>query len=191
MNRPARLLALLVVVLSYGCARPLVVEPGADLGLDVVDSWNAGGRIAVARAGEGFNGGFTWRQREESIDLTVRGPLGFGAMAIRGDDAELSITHRGETLPLEDPERDLSQIVGWWVPVGSLSAWLRALPDPRFPAQLSRDEAGLLRRLEQRGWTASYESYRRQGQFLVPRKFNLENGDVNVRVVVDRWSVED
>ena len=178
----------LLVILLQGCAsRPTVIEPPVDLAQ--LSDWQARGRIAISRGKEGFNGGFSWHQAGPQVTLNIRGPLGFGRMTIEGSQDELLLTHRGKTTALDEPERDIAAITGWWLPIASMSHWLRAQPDPTFSAEVSSNDDGSLARLEQRGWAAAFSSYRQQNGVTVPRKMELSDGDMRVRVVVDRWDL--
>jgi outer membrane lipoprotein LolB len=162
----------------------------ASLPLADLDAWQMRGRIAVARGKEGFNGRFVWHQDLGTMLLRIRGPLGVGGIEVSGAPGRYTVLHRGETLSLDDPETELSALVGWWLPVNSLSAWLRALPDENFPFEAERDAEGQLVRLEQRGWRAEYPSYRQREAHLLPERILLNNGEVRVRVVVDKFDAE-
>jgi len=166
---------------------PLVPE---DVSTAAIDAWKMTGRIAVARGNEGFNGRFVWDEKPTGMQLRVRGPLGFGGIEVNGREGGYTVIHGGEHFRTSDPETELSALVGWWLPVHSLSAWLRALPDERFPFQADRDPGGRLLHLTQRGWSAEYPSYRQRAEFLLPYQILLDNGEVRVRVVVDRFEAK-
>jgi outer membrane lipoprotein LolB len=152
------------------------------------------GRLAVATADRGFQGSFRWEQSGDALDLAIRGPIGAGAMQITGTPASLTLTSRGETRVLEDPETQLSELMGWWLPVGSLPAWLLGLPDPQFEARTETGVDGTVASLEQRLWRVAYESYQLagasetdRGAVLVPRRIDLEHGDLRLRLTIEDW----
>jgi outer membrane lipoprotein LolB len=121
----------------------------------------------------------------------VRGPFGGGLLQVAGDRRELEVTSRGETRVLGDPETELSELLGWWLPVGSLRAWLLGMPDPDFPARTDPNPDGTLASLEQRLWRVEFASYQLAGDdaqaLLVPRRIDLSHEDLEVRVTIDRW----
>jgi outer membrane biogenesis lipoprotein LolB len=42
--------------------------------------------------------------------------------------------------------------------------------------------------LEQDGWTLSYSEYQQAGGYQLPRKFDVNNKEVRLKVVVDSWT---
>ncbi len=171
-----------------GCSHAPLVPDAASVA--AVDAWKMSGRIAVASKDEGFNGRFVWDEEPARMQLRVRGPLGFGGLEVNGREGAYTLIHGGERFSTSDPEAELSARVGWWLPVYSLSAWLRAVPDERFPFEADRDPDGRLVRLTQRGWSAEYPSYRQREEYLLPYQILLNNGEVRVRVVVDRFEAK-
>ena len=89
---------------------------------------------------------------------------------------------------LADPETELSEIVGWWLPVGSLSAWLRGLEDEAFPAETEIAADGTLSALEQRLWRLDFVTYQLASGLLVPRRIDLAHGDLKVRATIDSYT---
>jgi outer membrane lipoprotein LolB len=194
MTRAAeRFFSLTVLAtLLTGCAHtPPVEDPYTFVErrsvLESLDGWDLSGRIAVNTGERAFQGRFRWRQIDDTLDLSIRGPLGTGILEIAGPTGGLTVNTRGETLSLTDPETELSQLMGWWLPVESFSAWLLGLPDPTYPATTSFDPDDRLRRFEQRLWQVSYESYQVAQGMVLPERIDLAHRDLELRVTVDRW----
>jgi outer membrane lipoprotein LolB len=170
--------------LSYDARRQL---------LEGVDAWEIRGRLAVDTGQRGFQGSFDWRQRADSLDLSVRGPLGAGVLEVAGTPRSMTFTARGETRTLTDPEAELSTLLGWWLPVGSLHAWLLGLADPGFRATLENGTDGTLAGLEQRLWHVAFPTYQLAmladdaNGVLVPRRIDLTHGDLKLRLTIDDW----
>ena len=149
MTRCARLASLLAAASLAGCANLPVGSDGLSpeqrrTQIESVDAWEIRGRLAVATGERAFQGSFRWQQRADALDLTVRGPLGAGVLQVTGSPDALTVTARGDTRVLEDPEAQLSELLGWWLPVGSLHAWLLGLPDPGFAATTELGADGTL-----------------------------------------------
>lgn len=226
--RPAvALLAALAALALQGCAHELPsggdrapatagLPPSLAVGSDgltydarrarltAVDSWETGGRLAVDTGERGFQGSFHWRQRGDELELVVRGfPLRTVVLQVSGTPQALTVTARGDTRVLDDPETQLSELLGWWLPVGSLHAWLLGLPDPQFPATTELGAAGALASLDQRLWRVDYASYQLgadrdraapsgaaangSGALLVPRRIDLKHGELGMRLTIDDW----
>lgn len=196
--RLARLAALLAAAWLLGaCATLPVGTDGLSFEqrraeLTAVDAWEMRGRLAIDTGGRAFQGSFNWRQDGQMLELGVRGPLGAGVLQVAGAPDALTYTARGETRTLTDPEADLSALLGWWLPVASLPAWLLGLPDSAFRATTEPGTDGTLARLEQRLWQVTYASYQLaqangSRAVLVPRRLDLAHNDLKLRVTVDAW----
>jgi outer membrane lipoprotein LolB len=177
--------------------------------LTAVDGWETGGRLAVDTGERGFQGSFHWRQRGDELELIVRGfPLRTVVLQVSGTPKALTVTARGDTRVLDDPEAQLSELLGWWLPVGSLHAWLLGLPDSQFPATTELGPEGTLAALDQRLWRVDYASYQLgtdrsattpagaaasgaaasvDRALLVPRRIDLKHGELGVRLTIDDW----
>jgi outer membrane lipoprotein LolB len=162
--------------------------------LESIDAWEMRGRLAVAAGERAFQGSFRWQQKADALDLAVRGPVGVGVLEVNGTPSALTVTARGDTRVLADPETQLSEIVGWWLPVASLHAWLLGLPDPAFKASTEPGADGTLASFEQRLWRVAFASYQlapakpgKQSALLVPRRIDLTHGDLRLRLTIDDW----
>jgi len=197
--RPGRTAALLtaIVISLAGCATLPVGSDGFSYSerrgkLEAVDAWEMRGRLAVDSVDGGFQGSFNWRQEADGLDLTVRGPLGNGVLQVAGTPNELQVTARGETRRLEDPETDLSELLGWWLPVASLPKWLLGLSDDEFGGATEPGADGTLATIDQRLWHVSYAAYQvapleNTNGVMIPRRIDLAHGELTLRVTIDRW----
>ena len=155
-------------------------------------AWQAEGRIAVNAGTEGGSGAFAWQQAGDALDFRFRGPAGAGAFRISGDGEGLHLeTAAGEKRDLTDPERDLHERYGWSVPLNSMRYWMLGVPDPAETAATTLDDANELLLLQQHGWTVEYSAYGGTAGTSLPRKLTMEGDGVRVRVIVERWELED
>ena len=184
--------ALVVGVVLTGCTH---LQPGSDeLSYDErrnyltgLDAWALRGRIAVNTGERAFQGRFQWSQETDALALTVRGPLGTNVLRVSGPTEALTVEARGETWNLDEPEAQLSALVGWWLPVTSFKSWLLGLPDPEFAAQTRIGADSLLAELDQRLWQLSFVSHQLAAGVLVPRRIDLSHGALEFRIVVDSF----
>jgi len=192
------LLPAIAVLLLSACAQ---VPLGSDhLGYDArrdaltrVDAWEMRGRLAVDTGGRAFQGSFAWHQRADMLDLAVRGPLGAGVLHVAGTPSSMTFTARGDTRTLTDPEAELSALLGWWLPVGSLHAWLLGLTDTKFRASSENGTDGTLAAFEQRQWRVTLPTYQlatipgHTPGVLVPKRIDLAHGELKLRLTIDDW----
>lgn len=192
------LVCILTLVALGGCATPR--EPAGGFGLADwpqrrdflrhLDDWRLEGRVALRTADDGYNGSLTWKQTHENLDFRVRGPFGVGGFRIHGDRDRLRIeTAQGDDYLLGDPESEMTREFGWSLPIRSMRFWVLGVSDPASAAEEIVDDRGKLIRLNQRGWAISYDAYEAAAGTLLPRKIVMQNGDVRIRLVADRWTI--
>lgn len=181
-----------------GCAHLPVESDGLSFAerrarLERIDAWQMRGRLAIDTGERAFQARFQWRQNNDRLLLTVRGLLGAGSFQIDGSAETLTLRTRGEVLVLDDPEAELSDLFGWWLPVTSLDHWLMGLPDESFAAETRTDRSGTLTSLAQRLWELDYTEYQVSEGLLLPRRLKLSHGPLRLDLRVDAWSpvVED
>jgi outer membrane lipoprotein LolB len=194
--RPARVLVAAAAL--GGCASLPSGTDGLSLAqrreaLESVEAWDMRGRLVVDTGERAFQGSFNWRQRADALELIVRGPLRNGVLQVTGRPDELKVTARGETRTLTDPEAQLSELIGWWLPVASLPDWLLGFPDGGFRATTQPGVDGTLASLEQRLWRVAYPTYglvpiaATGGEVLVPSRIDLTHGELTLNLTIDDW----
>jgi len=203
IRRSARWFFLAMVVgLFAGCATlpPLSPEPPSDrvarLWQQHVQSvlaqtdWTLNARIAAHNEDDGWSGTLQWQQGKDTYQLSFIAPFGQGGMRLDGGPQQVEMrTSDGQVLVAADAESLLFQQMGWRLPLNNLRYWVRGVPVPGSgPAPLlGFDEAGRLARMQQSHWKIEYPAYVQMAGLLLPRKVYLENDDLTVRLVIDRW----
>jgi outer membrane lipoprotein LolB len=189
-----RLLPLIAATAALigGCAHAPVGGDGMSYAerrtrLATVQDWGMRGRLAVNNGERAFQGSFEWQQQSDTLRLQVRGPLGAGLLEVTGPLDHLTVTARGESREISDPEKELSSMLGWWLPVASLRDWLIGLPDARYPVREEFGSDGNLVAFEQRQWQVAYRGYQVAAGMLVPRRIELTHAKLELRLVIDSW----
>jgi outer membrane lipoprotein LolB len=161
--------------------------------LAAVDAWRMRGRLTVDTGERAFQGSFNWRQQDDALELVVRGPLRNGVLEVEGRRDALTVTARGDTRTLTDPEAQLSELIGWWLPVASLPHWLLGFPDRDFRALTEAGDDGTLASIEQRLWQVDYPEYGLASidgtgnTVLIPRRIALTHGALALTLTIDDW----
>ncbi|HMA12557.1 MAG TPA: lipoprotein insertase outer membrane protein LolB [Steroidobacteraceae bacterium] len=151
------------------------------------------GRVAVRSGDEGWQASVRWRQRGEVSEVRLAGPFGAGALQLRFDGADLTLTTaRGDTLRGDDATVTLRQQLGFEAPIAQLRHWLLAEPAPGDAAAvLESGENGRPATLLQQDWQLAFEDYRaqdlKQARVQMPRRIVATREGVRLRLVVDRW----
>jgi len=138
----------------------------------------------------GVKGNLHWQQQGDVFRMRVAGPFGIGAASISGRGKQIEIRTPKRTFTTEDPERDLQERLGWTFPVLHLRYWVLGVPAPGSAAEVEYDRDGRLLSLAQDDWTLEVAEYQSAGSLELPRKFEVANDEVRIKVVVDDWHVE-
>ncbi len=193
----SRLSILLSVLLLTACSGQQIRPPTQDpvqewrrhqQQLQGLTHWNLRGRIALKSGREGLNANIFWRQWDENYYLRLSGPFGLGALTLAGNPQGVALRDRGETaLYRGDAEQLFFRRTGMRLPVESLSYWVRGIPRQGATAKIVLDDRGRLKSLRQSGWKIDYRRYTQQQGVALPAKLFLENRQIKVRLVIDRW----
>lgn len=190
--------ALLVALMLPACVTPppapAVLDPTRQaVLLRELPAYTLEGRVAVRSGEEGWQASVRWRQRGEVSEVRLSGPFGAGALRLRFDGAELTVTTSGgQVLRGNEATLTLREQLGFDPPIGELRRWLIA--DAAPPESTARVEAGANGRpatLQQQDWRIAFEDYRAQSvkgaTVQMPRRIIATRADVRLRLVVDRW----
>ncbi|MBI2383557.1 MAG: outer membrane lipoprotein LolB [Gammaproteobacteria bacterium] len=187
-------LAAGIVLLLGGCSILSKKDRQADLAwearrarLELLDRFTLQARVSSGGL-FGVKGHLNWRQRPDNFDIRVSGPFGIGAVSIAGTLDHVEIRTAKGSITTPDPEGFLHDKLGWSFPVAHLRYWALGLPSPQSDADLELDDDGRVVALNQDDWKLSYDEYRRAGAVELPRKFEVSNDEVRIKVVVDDWS---
>jgi outer membrane lipoprotein LolB len=185
------LAALACALLAAGCATAPVGSPFGARTADPeqLTQWMAKGRIALAAQGEGGSGSFVWQQRSERTELTVRGPLGAGGLALVTDGETIELADgAGKPLDGEAARAELERRLGVKLPLAELRYWMLGVPAPdrshSGPVQAS---TGSVPGFVQGGWVVSYEELKPQAGWSLPARLTATTSGARVRIVVDDW----
>jgi outer membrane lipoprotein LolB len=189
--------SLLPLIMVASCAVapsavPLAQTPwrARQTSLSALQHWEVSGRIAVVNEEQGWHASLHWVQQGPYYAIDLFGPLGQGRMNIQGSPQSVSVqTADGQVLQANDPEQLLQQSTGIRIPVTGLVYWLRGLPDPSRPSELTGDEQGRLTRLEQGGWVIEYPRYAAVERLELPTHIQAQRDQLRVKVVIDQWNL--
>ena len=186
------LFSLLFVLAVTGCATLTPKDAGRPQPGEFpdYDNWQFRGRVSLTRGEEGWHAGVRWQEESGVYDLEISGPLGHGAVQVIGREGLVRLTAaNGQVVIANDADALVADVTGWQFPVSGIRYWVRGLPAPapQPAAIISRDEAGLLRRLEQSGWDIEYGRFEYIGGWNWPKKLRLRSGELVVRLVIDEW----
>ncbi len=159
--------------------------------LTEVSQWSLSGRIAIRAGKKGWSANLRWQQNSDRFEIQLNAPLGQGAAHFYGDDTQVVME-----LPDQPPkvaasvEELLQEALGWHVPIEGLRYWITGLPAPTTHPKIELDNLNRLDRLQQSGWQINYRRYTQVGQMSLPKKIELNNHDLRLRLMIDEWVLE-
>ncbi len=188
----------LVVALLAGCAStggaPVDQERAAarwhdrQPQLQALQDWKLRGRVAITDGASVWNASVDWEQWPRGFDIRLNGPLGSGQLRLVGNaDGVVLNTGEPQLYFAKDAQTLLLEHTGVHMPVEGLRYWIRGLPQPKKGATAVVDARGRLDTLKDAGWKVDFKGYTAVGDLQLPRKLFIHKGDVEVRVVVDKW----
>jgi len=192
----AMLAAMLLVACATRPVAPTVLDATQQAQLlRAMSAFTLEGRVAVRAGEEGWQASVRWRQRDDISEVRLSGPFGAGALQLRFDGSELTLTtSRGQVLRGDEATQVLRQQLGFDPPIAELRHWLLADAGPDHPAtQIETGANGRPAALSQQEWRLQFEDYRQQqlnrSAVQMPRRLIATRGDVRLRLVVDRWKL--
>ena len=200
-----RSLILLVVLFLSACATTsppikLLSEPPSPAQekswqkhfqrVNQISNWMLEGRIVVKTEDDGWNGELNWSQRINNYGIQFSAPFGQGAFQLDGSATGVEIRFSdGNSFQAADAETLLIEQLGWHLPLTGFRYWVTGIPTPELTSILKYRPDGRLAALQQGQWLVTYPEYVDIGEVMMPRKVFLENHELSVRLVVDRWGL--
>ena len=185
------LAALALAAALAGCAgvsRNEAQAPTADAAA-LAAPFDVEGRLSARRGSDGVAGQFTWAHDGATDRIVLSTPLGQTLARLSGDAAGVraeGADGRVQSAPAWDALT--ARALGFPLPVGGLSAWIRGLAHPGSPSTLERDDAGRPALIMQDGWQVAYAYADAAASRASRLTLRYPGGDpVELRIVVDRW----
>ena len=155
--------------------------------LNALQEWQMTGRLNLRIPGRSGTMSVEWQQWVDSYKLFLDGPFGAAIARVAGDGQGVSVTASDETRYGSSPEMLLYSLTGWQFPVGNLRYWIRGLPAPGDDVQIQLNNAGYPEKIEQGGWTITYQQHGLSKQLLLPARLTVTNGNVRLSLMVNNW----
>jgi outer membrane lipoprotein LolB len=160
--------------------------------LAAVRSFYISARLAVNADSHAWNGSLRWEQLPRSYVMNFNTPTGQGALQLTGSSNGVSLKlANGETRTADNPEDLLYNQTGLDIPLRGLRYWIMGLPQPDNESirSVQLDGQGRITAMEQSGWTIEYRRYQTVDGLSLPRKLDLHNRKLSLRLVIDRWEL--
>ena len=198
-GRSRRHFLLLAVAMLPGCGSPPRFDPDGfarwEQRRDRISSitrFGFNGRLALRTARDALNARVQWTQDEDEYRVRLGGLIGEAAAELRGGPAGVALRDRDGVHHADSPESLLQERLGWSFPLEGLRYWVLGIAAPGTAVErLDLDRRGLPSLLLQSGWRIVYRRYSDVGGLALPERLDLERAELEARLVVGHWTIED
>lgn len=153
-----------------------------------IQQFSLRGRVGVQANGKGFSGSITWQHSAVDDNVALFSPLGSQVANISKTTTQVTLTdNKGNSISEADPETLTEKVLGWKLPLTGLADWSLGRPASGHVQAISWDEQGHLVQLKQDGWEVEYQSYAKQGNYVLPIKLVLKNDKVHLKLLIEQW----
>lgn len=158
-----------------------------------LESWQISGKLGLRLPDDNASARLRWRQEGEEFRIDLSGPLGQGRIVIRSDGRSVRLIQSGAD-PLEAASADelVWQATGWLFPASDLLYWVRGIAAPGEDYRIREyTPEGLLKTLEQDGWTIHFSRYQNSDQLAtdlpLPGQLVAEQQDTRLTLIIHQW----
>lgn len=178
-------------------AAALATQEAREAALLARPGWALAGRVALANGDRGGSGRLEWRQSGGHASVSLSAPITRQSWRLDAGPTGATLDGlEGGTRQGPDAAELLRRSTGWEIPVDALPAWLRGVrAEGQGAATLAFGADGRLARMDQAGWTITYDDWRLPGEdaghgmeVALPHRLEATRGDARVRLVVDAWA---
>jgi len=159
--------------------------------LQPIHIWQFNGRFGAKTNTETWTGSINWSQQQQNYKINIAGPLSSGSIELEGEEnyALLRLSDK-HAFSDNNPQSLLQAHTGLKLPVNELRYWLLGLPAPEMRYTIkSFTQKGQLSKLQQNNWEVSFKRYTKVGRLQLPDKIFIENHDINVRLIIQKWQI--
>ena len=161
--------------------------------LQALDSWQLRGRVNVRYDNDSQTPRILWKQQDVEYQIQLWGTFNVGNTMIEGRPGYVTMEHDGEILSANTPEDLILHQLGYELPVSLLNFWIKGLPAPDSPFDLSFNELNQLTAISQAGWNITFRDPRQYGPITLPRWVELtrEKNDIRLRFLGLNWTLDE
>lgn len=159
--------------------------------LEQIKNWSLSGKIAIYIEKERQSANLHWRQTGEDYSIQLTTFIGTRILQVTKNSEGVEIINdEGEKFVGQDAStliRELSP--GLDLPIASLQQWIKGNPvDASYQLNDQQLVSDLLGKDENSGlWAVNYQQYQLYGNNLLPRKIELKQDHIRVKIAINQW----
>lgn len=156
-----------------------------------IQQFSLQGRLGVQADGKGYSASLLWQHSDSQDDIRLYSPLGSQLAHIQKNARGINLEDaQGRVFSGKDAESLTQGVLGWRLPLNGLADWVLSRPANAAMASQTWDEAGLSSSLNEADWVITYQGYQTNNGQLLPHKIALKNQRVQLKLIVEKWTLE-
>ncbi|MGJ8620326.1 MAG: lipoprotein insertase outer membrane protein LolB [Methylophilaceae bacterium] len=168
--------------------KPSVLHAKHMATIEKIEGFSLKGRIAVITDAKNSSGRLAWEHSAKKDNVDIYSPLGGKVANITKTPEQVTFTDNKKTLTAADAESLTQETLGFSLPLSGLSYWALGKPSNQSIANvMTWDNNGKIKTLVQDGWNIEYNDYADHDVYSLPRKVQLNNNRISIKLIVDNW----
>lgn len=158
--------------------------------LTQITHWTLQGSISIQHQQKTDIASLSWTQQQDQYQIGLYGPLSLGRITITGHANSVTLAQTNKkTVSAHTPEQLMQQQLGWQLPISNFYYWVRGIPAPTGSYHLEKDSQHQALYLSQQGWNIHYIDYSLIRGIALPRKIELSNPQLKIKIVIRSWAI--
>jgi outer membrane lipoprotein LolB len=159
-----------------------------------IQSWTIKGSTSIQHDNKTEIASLTWTQQFAQYNISLFGPLSLGRVTISGAPGMVTLTQSNKpTVSATSPEQLMQKQLGWHLPIANFYYWVRGIAAPTGGvaggARVLQDPQNHALQIVQQGWKIQYADYMTVQGVDLPRKIDMTNSRLHIRVVIRSWVI--
>ncbi|WP_191600626.1 lipoprotein insertase outer membrane protein LolB [Marinomonas algicola] len=175
-----------------GCSNTPKNTTPKPLTVDAISQWETVGRVGIRTEEDALSGNFNWFQNNATFDLSIVGPFGQGSTLLtQTAPGQVELKYEDNIIQGTSARTLLSDHFGWQFPVDQIAYWIRGLPSPSSPYEVSNGfRSERPEEIIQDGWIVTYKDYSTIDGLELPSKLQASNPPFRVNLIITQWTIK-
>ncbi|MBT4837352.1 MAG: outer membrane lipoprotein LolB [Methylococcales bacterium] len=153
--------------------------------------WQFSSRISVQHLTKRWSAALFWQQNETNFEIKIIGPLGQGALLLKGDENNLSVNDGKNIKYFKNyTSSDIESLYGINIPIKQLRHWVIGNPMADFNLITLNDD-DLLKKVEKDRWQLDITKYRDINGLSLPKKMKITHPDWFIKLAILNWKISE
>lgn len=162
-----------------------------------LNHWTIQGVSAIKTKHGVWTANFIWRQVDpREYMITIFYPFNLSSIMVYGNRKLLTIKTAQGMQQIIHPEEFGATQLGYPIPIAALYYWMRGLPAPNMPIETITEQYNQLSTISQKQlhkksstvWKVSFIQYGVINNMYLPKKINIENKNLKIKLVIYSWN---